>query len=79
MKIIHQNLKKGIVKIRIEGLDDLWHLNQLIDPSDFVSGQTFRKIKLGKSDERSTKVEKKKVFVTLQVEKAAGAFPPAPW
>ena len=36
MRIIHQNIKKGEVKVMAENLDDLWYLSTLIDAGDLV-------------------------------------------
>lgn len=69
MKIIHCDYKSGEVKVKTENLDDLWYLNTIIDSNDLVSSITFRKIKLGGEDERKTQVIKKKVYVTIKVEK----------
>jgi protein pelota len=69
MKIIYQNLKKGIIKVKTENIDDLWYLSHIIDKNDSIKAQTIRKIKLGKEEERTTKVIKKKVTLTLKAEK----------
>ena len=45
MKKIFEDLKHGIVKIKIENLDDLWYLSTIVDKGDLVKGETFRKIK----------------------------------
>ena len=66
MKIIKENIKKGFITIKIEDLDDLWYLSQVIDENDFISGKTLRKIKL-ESDIRSKKIEKKPVKLKIQV------------
>ena len=67
MNIIKQDFKKGLVKIRIENLDDLWYLSHLIDQSDLIEGTTTRKIKIG--DGENAKTVKKKVTLKIQVEK----------
>jgi protein pelota len=64
MELIHKDFKKGIVKIRVTDLEDLWYLSHLIDPGDFITGKTTRKIKIGVGD--NVKVTKK--TLTLQVE-----------
>ena len=69
MKLLHSNLKKGIVKIKIENLDDLWYLNQVIEKNDLIKGKTFRKIKIGKETQRKQKTAKKPVFLLIQIEK----------
>lgn len=66
MKILHKNLKKGIVKVQIENLDDLWHLSAIIDPGDIIEGTTIRKIKVGEDQKN---VIRKPVFIKLVVEK----------
>jgi protein pelota len=69
MKQIHQNLKKGEVKVKVENLDDLWYLSTIIEPKDIVKGKTIRKVKLGNSDERKQRIMKKPVFLKISVEK----------
>ncbi len=69
MKLIHTDLKKGEAKIKIENLDDLWYLNQIVEKNDLVKGKTLRKIKLGDETQRKQKVEKKPVFLLIEVEK----------
>src|SRR3989338_7717673 len=68
MKIVHQNLRKGELKIKLENLDDLWYLSQIIDRGDFVRGKTLRKIKVGEA-ERKQAVEKRAVTLAIEVEK----------
>lgn len=70
MHILTKDLKKGLVKLKVENLDDLWYLSQVIDPGDLISSSTERKIKIGDaSEDRSVKVIRKKVFLELRVEK----------
>jgi protein pelota len=69
MKALNQNPKKGIIKVKVENLDDLWYLSQLIDPKDLVSGKTIRKIRIGEQSDRNPKIVKKPVFITMEVEK----------
>ena len=69
MKLIHSDFKKGQVKVKIENLDDLWYLNQIIETNDLVKGKTLRKIKIGQEQQRKIKIAKKSVFLQIQVEK----------
>jgi len=69
MKLIHTNIKKGIVKVKIENGDDLWYLSHIIDKEDIIKGKTIRKIKIGQSTDRNQKVTKKSIFVAIKVEK----------
>ena len=68
MKQIYFNLKKGEVKIKIENMDDLWCLSQVIEPGDLFKGKTIRKIKIGESDQRKVNIVKKTVFIEIRVE-----------
>lgn len=67
MKILH--FQKNDAKVIVETLDDLWHLSNVIDFGDHVEGRTFRKIKLGGSEDRTQKIVKKPVFLSIAVEK----------
>jgi protein pelota len=69
MKLIQSDFKKNIVKVKIENLDDLWYLNQIIEKNDLVKGKTLRKIKIGTETQRKQKIAKKSVFIQIQTEK----------
>ena len=69
MKLMHSDFEKGKVKLKVENLDDLWYLNQIIETNDLVKGKTLRKIKIGKEEQRRQKITKKAVFLLLQVDK----------
>ena len=69
MKLIHSDFKKGEVKVKVENLDDLWYLNQIIDSRDLVKGKTLRKIKMGLEGQRKQDSVKKSVFLLIEVEK----------
>ena len=53
MKIIHKDLKKGELKIKVDSSQDLWYLSNIIEQDDRVSGMTERKVKLGGTEEKS--------------------------
>ena len=69
MKLMHSDFKKGPAKIKVENLDDLWYLNQIIETHDLIKGKTLRKIKIGQEDQRKQKVTKKSIFLLVEVEK----------
>jgi len=46
MKIVATDLRKGIVKVRIETVDDLWVLKNVIKTGDVVVGRTLRDVKI---------------------------------
>lgn len=64
MKILHKDVKKNTIKIKIENLDDLWYLSYILDKGDLVKGQTQRKVKVGAEQ---TKQVKKTVFLKIKV------------
>jgi len=66
---MRSDFKKGEVKIKVENLDDLWYLNQVIETNDQIKGKTLRKIKIGQEGQRKQKIVKKSVFLIIQVEK----------
>ncbi len=69
MQIISSDFKKGYAKVKARTAEDLWTLSQIIDPKDLVTGQTFRKIRIGDEEERAKTVVKKPVTLTIEVAK----------
>ena len=66
MNIVHSDFKKGIVKLKVTDLDDLWYLSHLIDQGDLVKGKTTRKIKIG--DGENAKTTKKTLTLKIEAE-----------
>jgi len=69
LKIIDKNLKKGIVKLIPENLDDLWHLYNIIYKGDEVYARTTRQIKPDEEYGRPKRGERVSVFLGVKVEK----------
>ena len=69
MKLLNKNYKKNFVKGKIENLDDLWYLTYVVEKGDHLKAKTYRKIKLGKEEERKARVVKKPVHIKINVEK----------
>ncbi len=65
MRIITKN--KDLIKLKVENLDDLWYLSQIIDIGDLISGKTTRKIK--KESGINIKVFKKTTTLLIRVSK----------
>lgn len=63
MKILKKDLKNGLVVVSPENLDDLWHLDKVIEEGDLVSASTTRKFVAD-----SGKSERKRVNVSIRVE-----------
>ena len=62
MKIIHKDLKKE-TKIKIETIDDLWDLKNIITKGDIIGCRTIRTIQ--NIDDK----EKRPVFLKIETEK----------
>jgi len=63
------NLKKGIVKVLPESLDDLWHLYNIVLKNDEVYAQTTREVKVEEHYARPKKGRRVSVFLGVKVEK----------
>lgn len=63
MKIVHFDRKLGELKLKIDTLDDLWHLEKVLNPGDEVEAHSMRTYKVG------TKEEKKPVTIRVKVER----------
>lgn len=68
MKIIEENLKKGIVKVAPESVDDLWHLYNVIYKGDEVYAYTSRSLKIDQDYSRPKSGERVSVFLGVSVE-----------
>ncbi len=65
MKQLGFKHKQGELKVKVENPDDLWYLNNIIDPGDTLSGKTLRKMKVTEA----ASAERKLVFMAITVEK----------
>lgn len=61
MKILHS--ENDLLKIAIDNVEDLWHLSKVVEPGNIAEASTFRTVKFG------DKEDKKKVFISINVEK----------
>jgi protein pelota len=67
MKIIHQDLKHGELKLKVENLDDAWHLKKLLEKGDLFTGRTFRKTSV-KSGSEVREGDRKPMMLAITVE-----------
>jgi protein pelota len=61
-------LKEGKIVLKIETLDDLWHLYNTVGPSDIVISRTSRRVRIGDEDSRKSDSVRKVMMLKLQVE-----------
>jgi protein pelota len=69
LKILEMKLKKGIVKVVPQSLDDLWHLYNVIYQGDHVYAQTTREVKIEEEYARPKQGRRVSVFLGIRVEK----------
>jgi len=69
LKILQMKLKKGIVKVLPESLDDLWHLYNIVLKNDEVYAQTTREVKVDERYARPQRGKRVPVFLGVKVEK----------
>ncbi|NPA47361.1 MAG: mRNA surveillance protein pelota [Thermococci archaeon] len=69
MQIIEEKPKEGKVKLKVETLDDLWHLYHVIDEGDVVYARTLRKQSQRADSLRAEKVEVIPVYLGVRAEK----------
>ena len=68
MKVIEKDLKKGIVKLAPDSVDDLWHLYNIIYKGDEVYAYSSRSLKSDKDYSRPKAGERVSVFMGIKVE-----------
>ena len=67
MKILAENQKQGEIKVKIENLNDLWTLYNVISEGDKVAARTQRRVVL----KEGSKGERKPMFLKLEVKDIA--------
>jgi len=68
MKIFYIDRKHGIVKLKVENLDDLWYLSSVLQQGNLVKTKTDRRIK-AKDDMAREKSSRIKVTIGIKLEK----------
>ncbi len=68
MKIFYTDRKTGMVKLKVENLDDLWYLSSVLAAGDLVKTKTDRRIK-AKDDMAREKSSRVKVTMGIRLEK----------
>ena len=68
MKITKRVLKEGKIVLKVETLDDLWHLYNTVGSSDIVISKTSRRVRVGDEDSRKSESVRKAMVLKLRVE-----------
>ena len=68
MRVLKRDLREGEIKLRLESMDDVWHLHNLVFPGELVRAVTFRREE-GIADKiRPERMEKRRVYLGIRVE-----------
>ena len=68
MRVVYKDLRRGKIKLTVESLDDLWHLQHLVEPGDIATAQTWRREREAEDKLRPERREKRRVTLSIQVE-----------
>ena len=68
MRLLAESVKEGFVKIVVDDINDLWILQNMIKPGDFVTAKTLRTIFVEREETRE-KAKRKLVLLKIKVEK----------
>jgi protein pelota len=71
LKILKRVLKEGIIVLKIETLDDLWHLYNTVGTGDIVISRTVRRVRVGDEDSRKQESVRKPMTLKLRVDDVA--------
>jgi len=69
LKILRVDLKKGIVKVLPENIDDLWHLCNIMAPNDEIHAKTTREVKIEKDYIRPKEGKRISTYFGVKIEK----------
>ncbi|HYS71628.1 MAG TPA: mRNA surveillance protein Pelota, partial [Thermoplasmata archaeon] len=68
MRVLKKDLKEGEIKLRLESLDDVWHLHNLVQPGDLIRAVTFRREEAVADKIRPERMEKRRLHLGIRVE-----------
>lgn len=68
MRLLRKDLGEGVLHLRIDSLDDLWTLRNLIAPGDRVTSDTTRTAESAGDKVREAKMEKKPMRLGVRAE-----------
>jgi len=69
MRVIKRDLNKGEIRLQIQNMDDLWHLDNLVQPGDLVRAMTARRGEEKGDKLRSERMDKVKMLLGIRVDK----------
>ena len=69
MRVLHRDLKHGEIRLQVQNLDDLWHLDNLVQPGELVRAMTARRGEQKGDKLRPERMDKMKMLLGIRVEK----------
>jgi len=69
MKVLKKDTRHGLMTLKIESSDDLWHLSHILQEGDIVKMRTMRKVAV-KAGGEFRLGEKKPMVLTIRLEKS---------
>ncbi len=67
MRVLKKDLKEGEIKLRLESMDDVWHLHNLVAPGELVRAVTHRREEAKADKIRPERMEKRRVYLGIRV------------
>ncbi len=68
MRVLKRDPREGAIRLRVESLDDVWHLHNLVVPGDLVRAVTYRREE-GIADKlRPERMEKRRLLLGIRVQ-----------
>jgi protein pelota len=68
MQVLKTDLRHGVIRLRTENPDDLWHLEKMLEKGDLVTCRTLRKTSVKRGSEVG-EGDRKPVTLTISLEK----------
>src|SRR4030043_247297 len=68
MQVLKTVLRHGIIRLKTENPDDLWHLEKMLEKGDLVTSRTLRKTTVKRGSEVDSG-DRKPVTLTISLEK----------
>jgi protein pelota len=68
VRVLKKDMKAGEVRLRMESLDDLWHLDNLVSVGDLVRAITYRREEQKSDKLRPERMEKRRLLLGIRVK-----------
>jgi len=67
MRVLRKDPREGAIRLRVESLDDVWHLHNLVAVGDLVRAITFRREEEKGDKLRPERMEKRRLLLGIRV------------